>query len=406
MNQPLRILLFSTLYPSAARPNHGIFVETRLKQLLASGQVEVRVVAPVPWFPSRHPRFGQYAVFARTPEQETRSGIAIQHPSYPLLPKIGMSIAPFLLAIWAIPALRRLQAEGYDFDLIDAHYFYPDGVAAVLLGRYFNKPVVITSRGTDISFIPQFTLPRRLIQWAASRADGLITVCEALRNELINLNISPDKVTTLRNGVDLELFHPIDRVAQRVSFGWTGFTLLSVGNLIPVKGHDLTIKALVQLPDVTLVIAGGGVELANLKALAQRLGVGERVFFVGVLPQSELVLYYGAADALVLASSREGWANVLLESMASGTPVIATRVWGTPEVVAAPAAGLLMEARSSDSLAAAVRTLQHNYPDRAETRRYAEGFDWQETTAGQLRLFRAILKRRQDLKVRQEAGHA
>lgn len=395
MNAPLRILLFSTLYPSEARPHHGIFVETRLKKLLASGQVEVRVVAPVPWFPLAHARWGQYAVFARTPRQETRAGIAIQHPSYPLLPKIGMSIAPFLLAIWAIPTLRRLRAEGYDFDLIDAHYFYPDGVAAVLLGRYFNKPVVITSRGSDISFIPQFSLPRRLIQWAARRADGLITVCEALRNALIKLDISPDCITTLRNGVDLKLFHPIDREAQRAHFGWTGFTLLSVGNLIPVKGHDLVIAALAQLPEVNLVIAGGGVELANLQALAQRLKVSERVAFVGVLPQDELVKYYGAADALVLASSREGWANVLLEAMACGTPVIATKVWGTPEVVADSAAGILLDERSSDCLVAAVRTLQRDYPDRAATRRYAEAFDWDETTTGQLRLFRAILKNRQ-----------
>jgi glycosyltransferase involved in cell wall biosynthesis len=392
----MKILVFSTLYPNAERPNHGIFVEARLKKLLASGQVEVQVVAPVPWFPFRHPRFGQYAVFARTPKQETRAGIAIHHPSYPLLPKIGMSIAPFLLVMGAIPTLRRLRAKGYDFDLIDAHYFYPDGVAAVLLGRYFNKPVVITSRGTDISFIPQFTLPRRLIQWAARRADGLIAVCDALRNALIRLNISPDRITTLRNGVDLKLFHPINREAQRAHFGWTGFTLLSVGNLIPVKGHDLVITALAQLPDVTLVIAGGGAELANLKALAQRLKVSERVVLVGVLPQDELVKYYGAADALVLASSREGWANVLLESMACGTPVIASRVWGTPEVVASEEAGLLMPERTAACVVTCVRQLQKNYPDRAATRRYAEGFDWADTTAGQLRLFRSVLKCRKE----------
>ena len=392
----MKILTFSTLYPNAERPGHGIFVETRLKELLSSGQVEARVVAPIPWFPSGNPRFGLYGAFARVPAQERRFGIEVLHPRYPVLPKIGMSISPFLLAAGAKPAIQKIIDDGYDFDLIDAHYFYPDGVAAVMLGRYFKKPVVITARGSDISLLPRFAVPRRLIRWAAHRADGLVTVCEALRQEMINLGAEPPSVTTLRNGVDIELFHLIDREAQRQQFGWEKFTLLSVGNLVPLKGHDLTIAALLDLPDVTLIIAGGGPERDNLENLAKSLSVADRVSFVGVLPQAELVRYYGAADALVLASSREGWANVLLESMACGTPVIATRVWGTPEVVAAPEAGILMSERSSRSLADAVRQLQSHSPDRADTRRYAERFGWDETTAGQLRLFNSVLENYQE----------
>jgi len=388
----MKILTFSTLYPNAERPSHGIFVETRLKQLLSGSQIEARVVAPIPWFPSSNPRFGLYAAFARVPKREQRSGIEVSHPRYPVLPKFGMSIAPFLLAAWAIPVVQRMIDEGYDFDLIDAHYFYPDGGAAVMLGRYFKKPVVITARGSDISLLSQFVVPRRLIRWAARHADGLVTVCEALRHALVKLGASPERVTTLRNGVDTELFHPTDRVAQRKLLGLTSFTLLSVGSLTPVKGHDLTIEALVQLPDARLIIAGGGQELNNLEMLARRMGVAERVTFTGILSQAELVRYYGAADALVLASSREGWANVLLESMACGTPVIATNVWGTPEVVAASEAGVLMQERSSSSLVAAVRQLQNNYPDHRATRRYAESFGWDETTEGQLRLFRAVLQ--------------
>jgi teichuronic acid biosynthesis glycosyltransferase TuaC len=388
----MKLLTFSTLYPNAEKPGHGIFVETRLRHLVATGEVETRVVAPVPWFPFQHARFGQYATFARIPPNETRSGIQIVHPRYPAIPKIGMSIAPFLLAQAVKPAIGRIIDEGYDFDLIDAHYFYPDGVAAALLGKYFNKPVVITARGTDISLIPQFHFPRRWILWAAEHAHGLITVCNALKDELIGLGISANRITALRNGVELQLFHPVDRSTVRAALGMAGFTLLSVGNLVPLKGHDLTISALPLLPDVRLFIAGNGPERRNLESLAQSLNVADRVTFLGSLPQSSLKNYYGAADALVLASSREGWANVLLESMACGTPVIASNVWGTPEVVAAPAAGMLMSNRSPDGIAAAVQSMQRHYPDRATTRHYAEKFSWDETSVGQLRMFREIMK--------------
>ena len=121
MNRPVRTLLFSTLYPSSARPIHGIFVETRLRELLKTGAVQTRVVAPVPWFPSTNPRFGEYACMARTPAREQRNGIDVLHPRYPLLPKVGMTIAPVLLALACIRPIQRLITDGFDFDVIDAH---------------------------------------------------------------------------------------------------------------------------------------------------------------------------------------------------------------------------------------------------------------------------------------------
>lgn len=387
----MKLLTFSTLFPNLERPGHGIFVETRLRHLVASGAVESRVVAPVPWFPSTNARFGTYARFARVPQREVRSGIEVLHPRYLLLPKIGMSTAPVLMAHAMKPVIRRLIEDGFDFDAIDAHYFYPDGVAAMILGQYFKKPVVITARGSDITLLPHYKWPGKMIRWAASNAAGIITVCQALRNELITLGVDPAKVVSLRNGVDLELFQPVDRAAVRQQLQIDGFTLLSVGNLVPVKGHELTIAALTELKDATLLIAGSGPELPRLQALAAQLQVAERVRFLGPLPQTALRNYYGAADAMVLSSSREGWANVLLESMACGTPVVASKVWGTPEVVAHSDAGVLMAERSAAGVAAAVRALQANYPDHAATRRYAEGFSWEDTTNGQLQLFRSII---------------
>ncbi|MDQ1921931.1 glycosyltransferase family 4 protein [Massilia pseudoviolaceinigra] len=387
----MKILTFTTLFPNLVRPNNAIFVETRLRHLVASGQVEARVVAPVPWFPFTHKRFGQYGDFARVPASEERFGLPVLHPRYPVIPKVGMNFAPALLANAARATVGRMLDEGYDFDLIDAHYFYPDGVAAVKLGKHFNKPVVITARGSDISLIPNFAKPRKMIQWAAANAAAVITVCDALKTELVQLGADPASITPLRNGVDLRRFHQGDRAGLRREIGLDGFTLLSVGHLVELKGHDLAIGALPLLPGVTLLIAGSGVELPRLQALARELKVEERVRFLGAVPQPELPRYYGAADALVLASSREGWANVLLESMACGTPVVASRVWGTPEVVAAPAAGVLMRERSRQGVADAVQALRADYPDHDDTRRYAEQFSWDSTTAGQLRLFNAIV---------------
>ena len=386
----MKIMTFTTLYPHAARPGHGIFVETRLRHLVGSGRVESRVVAPVPWFPSRNPRFGEYAAHAGAPREERRHGIQVLHPRYPVIPKICMTLAPFLLAQSVKPLIGRVLAQ-YPFDLIDAHYFYPDGVAAVMLGRHFGKPVVITARGSDINLIPRYRLPRKMILWAARHAAGMVTVCRALKDELVALGVPAGRIEVLRNGVDLELFRPLDPETERARLGLTGTVLLSVGGLIPRKGHDLVIRALGMLPGARLLIAGDGPEAGNLGKLAEALKLSERVTFLGPLAQADLRRYYGAADALVLASSREGWANVLLESMACGTPVVASNVWGTPEVVAAPEAGVLMAERTAGALAGAVQRLFARYPDRAATRRYAEGFSWDETTRGQLQLFeRAI----------------
>ena len=391
----MKLLTFSTLFPNTVKPSHGIFVETRLRYLLGSGQVESKVVAPVPWFPLDHPRFGDYAAFSKVPAHEVRHDISVSHPRYLVIPKVGMTMAPWLMAQACKKEIGRIIDEGYDFDVIDAHYFYPDGVAAVMLGKYFNKPVVITARGTDINLIPQYTLPRKQLMWAADNSAGMITVCAALRDEMIGLGIPGEGIVALRNGVDLQRFQPMDRAAARARLGIDGFTVISVGVLDPRKAHDLTIGALPAMPDVKLLIAGIGPERKKLETLAQQLGVADRVKFLGAVAQTELKHYYNAADAMILASSREGWANVLLESMACGTPVVASNVWGTPEVVAAPAAGVLMKERSAAGIVDALGRLRAHYPDHAATRRYAEDFSWDATTEGQLALFTRIIDKPQ-----------
>jgi glycosyltransferase involved in cell wall biosynthesis len=391
---PVRIVTFTTLYPSEARPQHGIFVETRLRKLVESGMVEARVLAPCPWFPLASPRFGRYAEFARIPRREQRFGLKIDHPRYPLLPKIGMSSAPLALFAATLPLLRRQIRDGQDFDLIDAHYFYPDGVAAVLLGRALGRPVVITARGDDLDLIATYAVPRRWIQWAARHAAGLITVSSGLKRRLVALGIAPERIRVLRNGVDLALFRPADREAARKRLGLTRPTLLAVANLVPKKRHYLMVEAIAQLPGIDLIIIGEGPERGAIEGLARQRQVADRVHLLGQMPQQRLPEFFSAADLLLLPSAREGWPNVLLESMACGTPVVVSNIDGFAEIVAAPEAGRILAETTPATLAGAIRDLLAAPPARSATRRYAEQFDWQGTTQGQIDLFDEICEPR------------
>ena len=388
----LRLLTFSTLYPNAAQPEHGVFVENRLRHLVASGEIVSEVVAPVPYFPASARMFGAWSLYAQAPGREERHGLMVHHPRYPVVPRVGMHVAPHLLYRAMLGPMRRMLAADR-FDAIDAHYMYPDGVAAVWLGRALGLPVVVTCRGTDVNLIPRYRMPRRMIQGAISGAAAIITVSSALRDAVLELGAPPEKVQVLRNGVDTELFvPPADREAARAALGLSGPTLISVGHLIERKGHHLVIEALRKLPEWHAVIVGEGPERARLESLIAANGLASRVRLLGQQPHAALPALYGAADALVLASSREGWANVLLESMGCGTPVIATNIWGNPEVVRTPEAGVIVE-RDAPSIADGVRRLWTNLPDRAATRAYAEHFSWEETTAGQIALFREVAAR-------------
>jgi teichuronic acid biosynthesis glycosyltransferase TuaC len=221
----------------------------------------------------------------------------------------------------------------------------------------------------------------------------VITVADSLRDGLLALGADPGKVVTLRNGVDLDRFRPLDRAAARARFGLAGRVVLSVGNLLPLKGHDLAIEAVAGLPDTRLLVVGDGPERERLAALAVRTGLGDRVQLLGNRTQAELIELYNAADVLVLGSSREGMPNVVLEALACGLPVVATAVGGVPEVLPVPAAGRLVQERTAPALRAALGEVLDHPPDRGHIRVLASDLGWDRTVAGVLDVLRAAAAR-------------
>ena len=376
----LRVLTLTTLYPNHSSPRHGIFVETRLRELQRRKPVQLRVIAPVPWFPSSWKGFGRYAEFAAVPQEEERYAIPVQHPRYGMVPKIGMAWQPAAVARAAWRALRERPSE---FDVIDAHYLYPDGVAAMMLAARLGKPFVATARGSDVNLIATMPGPREAILRMARAAAKVITVSDALKRALIALGVDPARVETLRNGVDTDFFSPVPQQEARRELGFPeGPLVASVGNLVAEKGHDLVLDAAARIPGLRAVIVGAGPLRTALEAQARALGIADRTTFLGNMPQDCLRSVYSAADVLALGSRREGWPNVLLEAMACGTPVVATDVGGIPEIVVTPVAGVLVESRDPAEFGTAISRMLMQSPDRSAVRDVACRFGWNPVVHG------------------------
>lgn len=370
----LKVAALSTLFPSAARPTFGVFVEGSLLRLAAEPDVELTIIAPnglPPWPLSAHPR---YRALAGLPREERWHGVRVVRPRFPLVPSVGWRLNPALIARAAAPF-----AAGAD--VLAAQFFFPDGLAAARLGRRLGIPWLIKARGTDIHYWAAKPAIRPEAVAAANGAGGLQAVCEALKRDMVQLGMPAGRIAVHYTGVDLDRFRPTDRAAAKAALGVAGPLVASVGALMQRKGHALVIEAVAKLPGVALRIAGEGPERATLEVLIARLGVGDRVRLLGNRPHAEVAGLMAAADVFALASQREGLANVWVEALACGTPVVAMPVDGAPEAIDRPAAGRLAEA-TPEAFAAAIAALLANPPDPAATRAVAvEKFGWSRHVA-------------------------
>lgn len=375
----LRVLTLATLFPNGERPTFGIFVEAQTQALAARGDVAVQVVAPIglpPWPLSLH---RHYAWLRALPLRETRNGLTVHRPRYRVWPKIGKAGTPRAIAKALQPFLRGLRAE-FPFDVIDAEFFWPDGPAAMHLARALGLPFSVKARGSDIHIWCARADVAAQVVAAGQAAGGLIAVSAALKRDMVALGLPEERIRVHHTGVDLARFQPADRAEAKAALGIDGPLLISVGALIRRKGQDLAIAALADIPGATLMLAGGGPDRALFEAKARALGLADRVRFVGVQPHAALPALLAAADVMVLPTVSEGLANVWVESLACGTPVVTSDVGGAREVIDRPEAGRLV-ARDPAAIASAVNDILAHPPDAAAVRMGAARFSWARNAA-------------------------
>jgi len=390
------VLTYTMLFPNAVAPHHGVFVKERLRHLRERWDVPITVVAPTVLTPPFR-TLASWEGYRRVPRAETVDGFEVRHPRYPNPPCDAWR------ARWMAAGVRGAlveRARAFGPTVLDVHYGYPDGVAAwrlrgalrAALGR--RLPMVVTLRGTDVNLLPERPSVRTQIAAMLAGVDHVVCVADALREVALGLGAPPERTTTLRNGVDLVRFSPGARGRARARTGLPAHArvLVCVGHLVERKGQHLLLEAHARAfgrdPGAPhLVLVGDGPERGALLARARRLGLDERVHLPGAVAPEGLADWYRAADASVLASSREGWPNVVLESLACGTPILATRVWGTPEILTGCAAGRLCEA-SVEGLAQGLRGLEELDP--AAARPWAERHTWDETVDGLHTIFASL----------------
>lgn len=353
---------------------------------------ELRVIAPVPYFPPFLPGQG-WCAMRQVPHQEHIGKLKVYHPRYFLLPKVSMPVHGLLMFLGSVVLAHRLK-KTFPFDCIDAHYVYPDGFAAILLGKIFRVPVLVTARGTDINLYPKFRLIRRMIQWTLRQAADVIAVSASLKEAMVGIGLARGKIQVIANGIDIERFSPMDREVARNLLGlpMRGKVLVCVGALVPVKGHQVLLNAFAkivpQYPDARLYLIGEGAERTRLARLIRRLGMEDRIFLVGAQHNERLKLWFNAADLSCLASNREGWPNVVSESIACGTPVVATRVGGVPEIISCAELGVLT-GQDEKALACATETALAKTWDRKLIAAHARARTW-DTVAREVERFIAV----------------
>ncbi len=398
MSGRLRILCIATMFPNPRMPVHAQFVKQRLDAL--SKRAELTVVSPIPWFPGEQ-YLARYANRSRIGARTDANAYPTYFPKFFSIPAVlkpleGVFLA---LALWNFIAQHGLKGK---IDLLDCHLAFPEGFAGALLARVLGIPYVVTLRGHDINDLPRFPVRIRQVLFGLRHSARYFGVAQALVDGAVRLGAPADKGYASTNGVDTARFRPSMKAAARQALGLPSGQryLLSVSHLVPRKGVDILLRALALLraagqADLHLIVVGKGGEEgdceAELRALAQELGIADQVVWAGPVLNTDLHLWYSAADVFCLASEKEGWPNVILEALACATPVVAHRTWGVPEIITGPDLGILVDTRAPDAFAEAIGVALARTWNPERLRSYALDNTWDKVAEGLMRHFQEIV---------------
>lgn len=396
----MKVLTLSRNYPNSVLPHLGLWVEGLVAAM--SAHCEQRVLAPVPYAPPLPGLPATYARFRRAEARSQTAGVAgaidVWHPRF--LAGLGHSLHSYEVEPyeWSVRrAAAHLHAE-FPFDLIHAHFVYPDGVAAVRLGQLYDVPVVLTEHAVWQPWMDNYPRVRKLAKWAVDRCAFQLAASRYQRDSILKVTQRPDKLRLIPIGMAEQHFRlpPPGVVADPDQ-------IVFVGRLQHVKGVDILLHAfallLAERPSLRLKLVGSSFyqhaakEEQQLHDLARQLGVDAQVEFAGPQPAPAVARTMQESTLLVLPSRRESFGSVLTEALGCGIPVVATRCGG-PEDIVTERVGALAEPEDPTALAAAIAcVLDHRARyDAAELSAYAHRhFAWSKVAAQTYALYQEAL---------------
>lgn len=386
----MKTLFVSNLFPDQSRPIWGLDNAVVLHHL--AKRLETRVLATrFDPFYSRSKRH----LLARPEDLELKP----EFLGIPYVPKIGHRFNHRLYLKRLLPTLQRIH-QTFPFERLLASWLYPDGWAVGQAAKRLDLPFALIAQGSDVHQYLNAPHRRSAIIQTVNRSLGVITRSADLTFRLRNAGAHANKCHVIYNGIDTELFHPGDSTEARkqLSLPENEWLILFVGNLLPIKRPELLVSAFARLknqaPDraVRLVMIGDGPLRSKLSRQLSDLGIPPESVLLGRKPPQEIARYMRAAQCLTLASLNEGVPNVILESLASGLPVVAPQVGGIPEVVTESHHGSIGPIEQPEDLVQLWRQQGQKKTDPAGLARHAEQFSWPQTALGYEQLLRNELK--------------
>jgi len=381
-------------------PHFKVFIRDQAT-LIRSYFNKVTVLMPTPYFSSlalKLPylkRYFEFLELAAESQNELAENYTLVSPKFFTLPIEALRKRNCYLATKS--CIKALSKNTIDFSLIHAH-FLGNGFLGATLKSLSGKPFVVTAHGGDVYDLPfRNDWYNTLARYILSKANQVITVSQFNAEKLLSLGVSPNKLHVIPNGYDKNLFKPIPLYEARKKLGLplNKKILLSVGNLVDVKGHTYLVDAmrivLKKRNDVILVIVGSGPLKERLQKKAKKLGLNEKILFVGWKKHNEIPLWMNGSDLFVLPSLSEGFPTVIPEAMACGKPVIGTRVGGVPEIVSHQELGILLNPGDSEVAASSILEALDKEWKPEIIAHHAKRYSWNNLVKQILRVYQEVM---------------